>query len=121
MVKCEILLSPTEPNRQLLVRKRISERIPACKISRHCQSQPYEIVIKTSWNPWSFFERQKYSARPEDAAANVVVVIGSETNAQATTCLEYMTQKWPMTGQHTMTCFVGLLKDGNSFLELGKG
>lgn len=119
MVRCEMSLTPTEPDRQSLIRKRISERIPSGKISRHRQSQIYEITIETHWNPWKFFERQQYSSRLEDTAENVVVVVGSETNAQATTCLGYMTQKWPMTGQHTMDCFLGLIKDGSSFSQCG--
>lgn len=120
MVRCEMTLAPTEPDRQSLIRKKISEKIPSGKISRHRQSQIYEITIETDWNPWEFFERQQYSSRPEDTAENVIVIVGSETNAQATTCLGYMIQKWPMTGRHTMDCFLGLIKDGSSFSQCGK-
>ncbi|KAH7026264.1 uncharacterized protein B0I36DRAFT_248435 [Microdochium trichocladiopsis] len=117
MMRCEMSLAPTEPDCRSLIRKRISERIPSCKISRHRQPQTYEITIETHWNPWDFFERQQYSSSPEETAENVIVVVGSETNAQATTCLEYMVQTWPMTGEHTLNCFLGLLKDGSSFSQ----
>lgn len=118
-IRCEIALSPSIPDHRAMLRRTIAEKLPHPRVSRHRQPQHCDISVESSWNPWKFFRHQQYLAKPEEVAEKVIVVVGSGTNAQATTCLDYMMQTWPMSARSTMDCLLGLLQKGCNSIQTG--
>lgn len=55
----------------------------------------FNIVFELEWNPQEFL-REQFSNFT--ALGEVIVISGSETNAQALSCSEYLRQVWPKTG-----------------------
>ncbi|KAH7140297.1 hypothetical protein B0J13DRAFT_637783 [Dactylonectria estremocensis] len=111
-VRREMAIRHVQPNYMEMVRQKISEALPPQKISRYRQSPMLEATIELEWNPLAFFEAQKYDLPPHEAAEKVIVLTGSYTDVQATSCAEYMSQTWPSTGTYTLPCFSIMLQDG---------
>ncbi|KAH6712444.1 hypothetical protein BKA61DRAFT_736846 [Leptodontidium sp. MPI-SDFR-AT-0119] len=70
----------------------------------------YEADFEMQWSPKDFVEEQFPQNRNQPLGA-VIVLCGSEINAQALTCSEYMLQVWPKTGLGVLRAFETCLAD----------
>ncbi|KAF2689770.1 hypothetical protein K458DRAFT_384408 [Lentithecium fluviatile CBS 122367] len=68
--------------------------------------QDVETRILMDWDLPNFLKTQEYGSTLESALERAITITGSEINAQATTCLDYMCQTWPSTGREVL----GMLK-----------
>lgn len=114
-IRWETLMQRTVPDYRAEVRQQIIKSLPQQEISRRNQPQAHDIRIEFQWDAHAFFKRQKYELSDHEVARHVIVLVGSETNAQATTCVEYLVQTWPSTGEKVMGCLVNCLREGTSF------
>lgn len=58
-----------------------------------------DVTFDLAWDPTSFLKEQQIEDEPTyDDLGKVLVIIGSNIDAQATSCAHYMDQTWPLTG-----------------------
>lgn len=76
------------------------------KVSRRVRPQKYNFKFTVDWDPCLFLYKQEYLERPEIALERALTITGSETNAQAATTMQYLSQTWPSSGIYLL----GLLK-----------
>jgi hypothetical protein len=55
-----------------------------------------------AWDPAEFLKQQEYQENPYSGLGNVIAIVGTAIDAQATTCAQYMQQTWPLTGIETL-------------------
>lgn len=104
----EYYLARGQPDVMQMIRQQITAALPQPRgVSRHMSSESYGVVFDLDWNPLMFLEGQEYGVKPSEAVEEVITLIGSCQNAQAVTCLQYMKQTWPLTGEITLQ----LIKD----------
>ena len=61
--------------------------------SSDCHNAKFQL----EWDPVKFLS-QCYPGNPNQDLAGVIVIVGDEVDAQATSCENYMCQTWPITG-----------------------
>ncbi|KXJ91144.1 hypothetical protein Micbo1qcDRAFT_108023, partial [Microdochium bolleyi] len=116
-VRRQIALADASQNLRGMVRRQLTHDLPRSKVSRHRQPPVYEVAITAEWDPRRFFQQQKFDESPDRAVQKLIVLVGSDTHAQAVTCEEYMIQTWSWMGRSTMDCFLELLRNGNYALR----
>lgn len=100
--------------------KQISRYRPSLSISRK-RVQHYKATYTSSWDVRSFLKDQKYEEPPEVAIEGAIVLVGTEQEAQAMTCGEYLRQTWPMSGPHILSLLKNLLRNiGEQNCKLNK-
>lgn len=67
--------------------------------------RPASSTVKfiVDWNLPEFLHGQDYGRGLDEPLAAAIVVTGDETNAQACTCLQYMQQTWPVSGEFMLS------------------
>jgi hypothetical protein len=116
-IKTEFLLERPEPNIIGQVKQSIIHGLSASlpdrlnprirDASSLCQA---EFVI--DWSLMAFLADQGYTENPDKAIAHAIILVGTETKAQATTCIEYMRQTWPVIGENTLLALQNALIAG---------
>jgi hypothetical protein len=69
------------------------------KISRKYQSSVCTIMFDLC-SPIVLWEQQQYKETLSEVISDAITVTGHGDNVQATTCLQYMSQTWPQTGEN---------------------
>jgi hypothetical protein len=73
-------------------------------------TKTFRVVFNIDWEALSFMRSQYGEIVP---IATVVVLTGSSTNAQATTCGEYVRQNWPIVGPEVLKIIDKSLASGS--------
>jgi hypothetical protein len=98
-----IVLQPADPDRMAEVRKKIIECLPTLYvISRKHAPQGVKANFELNWDPIAFIREQEYSENPHEEIGRVITVTGHPNDAQATTCADYLSQTWPLVGEHVL-------------------
>lgn len=100
------------------VRQSITQSIPSQQIRRFHPPDDCHITIVLEADILEFLKKN-YEGPPHKTIGQVIVLIGSETNAQATTCEQYMVQTWPWTGRKVMECLSECLRCEASITTCG--
>ncbi|GAA88750.1 hypothetical protein AKAW_06864 [Aspergillus luchuensis IFO 4308] len=88
-------LQPAEPNVQDAIRDRVLETLPSSRrVSRYDQPTIYQVVFRLNWDPASFIAEQEYDISREGFLGKIITITGSDQDAQAMTCLQYLQQTW---------------------------
>ncbi|OXV11417.1 hypothetical protein Egran_00822 [Elaphomyces granulatus] len=66
---------------------------------RTAASQLFQAEFDMDWDLTNFLRRQEYDATWETAVELAITLTGSNGNAQALTCMDYMCQTWPLSGR----------------------
>ncbi|KAI1753776.1 hypothetical protein F4782DRAFT_545546 [Xylaria castorea] len=99
----EFRLTSTEPNTIQTIRQSITSFLPLThRVSRKTSLESYRVRFDLDWNPLAFLVQQQYAVKPAEAVLGAITVTGTCQDAQAATCLEYMKQTWPLTGELTL-------------------
>ena len=69
-------------------------------------------VIFLEWNPASFVAQQGYEG--PNSILSALTLTGSASQAQMTTCCEYIRQTWPIIGEDVLDCLVTAVSRGPS-------
>lgn len=113
-LKSEALLDSDEINVREAIRETIVQSLPASKVSRRESSTIHRLFFVVEWDPVTFFEKQHYEGPQEEtfedaiAVERAITLTGSARDAQALTCVQYLSQTWPLAGEYTMQ----VVKDG---------
>jgi hypothetical protein len=101
-LKREYQLTCAEPNIMKDIRQEIIRYLPAPrKISRSRSAEAYRVTFQVNWDSLAFLSEQGHKD-PDKVIETVVALTGSNRDAQAQTCIEYLCQTWPQTGKHVM-------------------
>ncbi|KAI1364127.1 hypothetical protein F5Y08DRAFT_353825 [Xylaria arbuscula] len=79
-------------------------------------SPAFRVGFQVAWNPVDYFSRQ-YEAAPRDIPRSALTLTGSFTNAQSTTCLEYMQQIWPSSGKQMVALLANVLSSPGQWYD----
>lgn len=71
--------------------RRISRKPP---MATHCA------IFELEWNVLDFLESQDYNDANHEVFDNIITLTGSSSDAQASTCAQYLSQTWPVTGNN---------------------
>ncbi|CAG7974439.1 unnamed protein product [Penicillium salamii] len=97
----------------------ISQMFPKSRrVSRRAAPQRYYVTFDMEWDPIAFLQEQCYSESPEKALADAIVLTGSISVAQASTCARYLQQTWPSSGMKILQLIQDLVKQGHSSSSL---
>ncbi|KAI1155034.1 hypothetical protein F4825DRAFT_109525 [Nemania diffusa] len=101
-LKKEANLISTEPNVMDAVKNSILSFLPLPRrFSRGSALPNFGVRFDVDWDPLSFFSRQ-FERQADDMLGSTLTLTGSFENAQAITCMKYMQQTWPSSGEHTV-------------------
>ncbi|KAK8868422.1 pfs domain containing protein [Apiospora arundinis] len=108
----ETLVSRPTPDTMESIRETVLRWLPSeTRISRDASSSTVTAQYVAHWDILHFLQQQDYGIPHHDALAGVITLTGSSVDAQASTCLDYMSQTWPMTGPLTVQLLQRLLKN----------
>ncbi|KJK83657.1 hypothetical protein H634G_00890 [Metarhizium anisopliae BRIP 53293] len=106
-------------NVQTNIRDTILQLLPRAKrISREAIPQRHYLTFTADWDLCEFLQEQDYLDSPERTLERAITIIGSETDAQAATTTEYLSQTWPSSGIHLLHALKAAMQDtcpGRSF------
>jgi hypothetical protein len=92
-IQKELLLTSPEPDVQAAIRKKLLEAMPSSgSISRGAAPEVYEMTFTLDWSPLWFFLQEGLDHRVKGLAEKIITITGSATDAQAVTCLQYLSQ-----------------------------
>lgn len=80
---------------------------------RSLRGPVFDARFEVEWDLLGFLRRQKYDAPLEIAVERAITLTGSAKNAQAMTCLDYMSQTWPVIGEEIVKVLQKALKATN--------
>lgn len=72
------------------------------KVSRRTMPRKHTMIFTADWDPHAFLQEQGYSVAAETAIERAITITGSETDAQAATTMQYLSQTWPSSGVHLL-------------------
>lgn len=108
----QFLLAPAETDIMGIIRRNILHILPSSqKVSRNSAAQAYKMTFEIDWDLPAFFKEQEYIEEAHDVIERVIVLTGSEKDAQALTCAQYLLQTWPSTGEQIMWLLKGVLRN----------
>ena len=81
---------------------RTAEAFRVSTLSREQSFKGVRAIFSVDWDPVAFLTEQNYSKPNAEVMAEVVTLTGMITDAQATSCWEYVSQTWPVNGQQTV-------------------
>ncbi|KAI0175689.1 hypothetical protein GGR52DRAFT_324537 [Hypoxylon sp. FL1284] len=67
------------------------------------------VVYRVDWPILAFFQSQNYGIPNAEAFPNVITLTGTQTDAQALSCRQYIMKIWPSTGVHTLQLIQDML------------
>ncbi|KAI0542138.1 hypothetical protein GGR58DRAFT_510462 [Xylaria digitata] len=90
------------PNTMRNIRYSVLCSLPSYdKFSLENPSPTPTVKFQADWDPLGYISTQ-YEKAPRDFLGTALTLTGSFTDAQSTTCKEYMKQTWPSSGEHTL-------------------
>jgi hypothetical protein len=114
----ESSLVATEPRAMEAIRtKIISSLRPSRRISRNVSSECFNASFCVGWDPFGFLQSQEYGLNVAEVTSRIITLTGSENDAQALTCSQYMSQTWPTTGSLTLKVIKDVLLSGPNHLQ----
>ena len=100
-LKREYQLTLAEPNVMEAIKQEIIRYLPPSRrINRNRSAEAYRITFQVHWDPMTFIHEQGYAGDPQLILETAVTITGSTRDAQAQTCVEYLSQTWPHTGKY---------------------
>ena len=94
------------------IRAQVTAALPLNRrISHHQGSESYQMGFLIRWAPKKFL-RDQYGSGSECFLREVITLTGSNTNAQAASCADYMHQTWPWSGSDILGAVSGALQTG---------
>ncbi|KAL6825941.1 hypothetical protein J3E69DRAFT_279665 [Trichoderma sp. SZMC 28015] len=107
-----VLYMEVPGNVQIRIRNSILKHLPeARRVSRRAMPERCNFTFTVDWDPCLFLRQQKYLERPEVAIGRAITITGSETDAQATTVMQYLLQTWPSSGIHLLDLLKIVVQD----------
>lgn len=95
----ELRLSRQDTDIMEEVRQKILTALPPQRHVRKTQpSQALAVLYTINWDVKGFLAEQDYQQPEASAITNALTLTGSDTDAQALSCIDYMKQTWPQTG-----------------------
>jgi hypothetical protein len=84
------------------------------RFSRHRNPHLCAMTFRVHWDPLAFLRDQEYDddMLPEDALERAITITGAETDAQAMTTYQYMSQAWPVMGPDILSLMKDLVRAG---------
>ncbi|CAG9982607.1 unnamed protein product [Clonostachys byssicola] len=114
----ESSLVKTEPRAMEAIRtKIISSLSPSRRISRNVSSECFNASFCVGWDLFGFFQGQEYELDAAEVISGIITLTGSENDAQALTCSQYLSQTWPTTGCLTLRVIKDILLSGPNHLQ----
>ncbi|KAK8092464.1 uncharacterized protein PG998_014949 [Apiospora kogelbergensis] len=108
----EALLSRANPDVMEAISEKVLKWTPSdSRISRYAESHRATVQYIVHWNMMRFLQEQEYDIPDYEAIIGVITLTGSCIDAQTATCLDYMSQTWPITGPRTLQLIQQLLKN----------
>ena len=107
-IRTALLLTPRDGSVADQINKQILASLtksPAVKDSHELSYARFHIL----WDPAAFLREQNCEDGLYEDLGKVIVIVGTATDAQATTCREYMQQTWPLTGLELLNVLQDLL------------
>jgi hypothetical protein len=96
----ELLLISTHPNAREIIHEKILSILPSSsRISKRKSTAAINVTFRITWNPLNFVKAQGYKEKPDDVIERAITLTGSDKDAQALTCKEYLCQVWPSSGE----------------------
>lgn len=96
-------LQTSQTDARLLVAETVRSKLHSLPKLRNLSSRrrPASTTVQfvVDWNLPDFLRGQNYGHGLGESLAAAMVVTGDDTNAQACTCLQYMQQTWPVSGE----------------------
>jgi len=99
-LKTELILS----NRKGTIIEDIRHQILSTVITQsreNCSGSIYQAEFLLEWNPIDFI-KQQFPDKKDQPLGTIIVICGSEINAQTMTCAQYMDQMWPESGKELL-------------------
>jgi hypothetical protein len=95
------------------IRQTIISSLPPVKELSQKLTQPiFKARFHIGWDILRFFETQKYPRPWEEVLEHVITVTGSDWDAQALTCVQYIQQIWPDTGDALIEWLKKAIREG---------
>jgi hypothetical protein len=114
----DFLLSPGNPDWMGIIAREIVHALPSSpKVSRKKSSETFHVAFEMELDLPAFLMEQGYPTRAEESILTALTITGSNTDAQALPCAQYILQTWPVTGE----AFIKVLKHVVSNLRVGDG
>ncbi|RSL44715.1 hypothetical protein CEP54_014572 [Fusarium duplospermum] len=109
----EVLLSkPNKSNMMDDIRERILAAMPGKRhVSSKAASQAVDVTYTVDCDLLAFLSGQEYDEPADVAIAQAVTLTGSQADAQASSCQQYLDQTWPCTGSQTLMLIRNMLRD----------
>lgn len=109
----EVLLSkPNKFNTMDGIRERILAAVPGKRhVSSKTASQAVHMTYTVDWDLLAFLRGQEYDESADVAIAGAVTLTGSQADAQASSCQQYLDQTWPCTGSQTLMLIQKMLRN----------
>lgn len=107
-IRKALLLTPRDGSVAEQINRQIVASLtksPAKRDSNELSNARFHIL----WDPVAFLREQNREDGPYEDLGKVIVIVGTVTDAQATTCREYMRQTWPLTGLELLNLLQDLL------------
>ena len=80
----------------------IADMLSSMRPSKSRQAQVYRATFDVDWDLPGFLRQQRYDTTLEIAIERAITLTGSIVNVQALSCLDYMCQTWPSTGNEVV-------------------
>lgn len=112
----EVYLSTKDADVMIYIRQQLLQAMPmpSC-MSRKAPSQLTRVTYSVDWDILTFIDQQRYKEPRDVAIAGAITLTGSQLNAQALSCREYLAQTWPSTGTRILELIQELLR-GTEYL-----
>ena len=110
-LRSELLLF--RPNRSVAEKMRdslVRALRPENELSIFTSPQEVEVAYSVDWDPRAFLDTQEYKNPNASAILKAITLTGTDIDAQALTCYDYVTQTWPGTGRCTIDFVQKLLQ-----------
>ncbi|KAJ3454413.1 hypothetical protein MRS44_018307 [Fusarium solani] len=109
----EVLLSkPKKSNVMDAIRERVLGAIPGKRhVSRKAAPQAVQVTYAVDYDLLTFLRGQEYDEPADEAIAGAVTLTGSQADAQASSCQQYLEQAWPCTGSQTLMLIQKMLRN----------
>ncbi|KAM6513246.1 hypothetical protein FALCPG4_015696 [Fusarium falciforme] len=109
----EVLLSkPKKSNTMDAIRERVLGAIPGkSHVSRKAAPQAVQVTYAVDSDLLTFLRGQEYDEPADEAIAGAVTLTGSQADAQASSCQQYLEQTWPCTGSQTLMLIQKMLRN----------
>jgi hypothetical protein len=108
--------SPAQDDSMKAIRDAVLEHLPAVRqLSRKAPPPKSKAEFLLQWNPWDFFQAQRYDTTPDQALLHAITITAtSSSHAQCHPCLAYVKLMWPSVGEGVLLAISSSLKANTS-------